>query len=108
MSKRKNDLARWASSRKADPDDVKRILFNGEHTLAYVAEALGTSQTSVREAIKYLQKHGFNVEQFGDSWTIMRQQRLGHQDEFTLAPESGNRYRFGVISDTHYGSKILP
>jgi predicted phosphodiesterase/biotin operon repressor len=104
-----NAIVEWAKEQpegRATPDDVRKAIRREARTLSDIAERLKCSRGSVLDAIDALISEGVNVQQWGDAYQVSRQPApLEPSALHKLTSDARGRYRFGVISDTHLGSK---
>lgn len=105
--KPKPSLVAWAKAAPVDPDKLLRHLKRAPLSLDELAHAVGASPGSALDAILAQQKAGRNIVRFGDRYTIGKDTaQVAPSDALHLwKSDAQGRYRFGVISDTHYGSK---
>lgn len=96
----------WASTPVADLEAAKRALRQRLWTLDDLAARLRTTRGNALDAIDTLICQGINVQRFGDAWTIAKEPGPVEPGRLhKLTSDAQGRYRFGVISDTHLGSK---
>lgn len=105
--KRRPSLVAWAKAAPVDAERILAYLHSGPRTLEEVAARVGSTPGQVLDAIAAQVKAGKNVVRFGDRYTISKDPvQVEHSDALHLwRSDAQGRYRFGVISDTHYGSK---
>lgn len=100
-------IAEWAKKAPLDTARMMTYLRTGSRTLAEVASHLDTTQGRVLDAINGAIALGRNVVRLGDRYTIGQDPaQVEHDPSIHLwKSDARGRYRFGLISDTHYGSK---
>lgn len=79
----------------------------GGATIADVAAILECSQKEALERIREVGSRGYNLHQRGASYTVdpVPPPPIARDDRFTYASDRQGYYRFGFITDNHYGSK---
>jgi predicted phosphodiesterase len=87
-----------------DLDKLRRALLRGSMTAEEVAAFCASTKGQAIDAIDALRHTGANVLQAADRWSIQREP-LPVDTSFRSVSDAQGRHRFGVISDTHYGSK---
>lgn len=89
---------------RVSPEQLRRAL---PDSLEGVASRHKTSRGMVLDAIDALKSLGVMVREFGGVWSITKEpEPLAHDPtRHLLRSDERGGYRFGVISDTHYGSK---
>jgi predicted phosphodiesterase len=97
----------WAKAAPVDHERLLRALKRAPSSLDELARSVEASPGSVLDAILAEQKAGRNVVRFGDRYTIGKVTAQIARDValHEWKSDARGRYRFGVISDTHYGSK---
>lgn len=99
--------AKVAKENAPEPAAIRAFLCKGRFTLDELAERFKVTKRMAGELLAAVQKEGANVQVLGGSYTIPRDPaQVEHSDKLHLIKsDSAGRYRIGVISDTHYGSK---
>lgn len=76
-------------------------------TLEEIAGKAGVTRGAALDMLDALKAEGINLQQFGDRWSVEKMQEpayaSGGSTIFTSEPD--NTYRFGVMADSHLGSK---
>lgn len=89
------------------PELIQKRLRAHPMTLVQLAEAFHVSQGQVLDAILVLRERSLNVQQLGELWSLEKlpatAEQLGRTFEYTSRPD--HSFKFGVIADTHSGSK---
>lgn len=85
-------------------DGLRAMLKRRPRTLEEMAGALGNTPGEVLDACGALRKAGANVHQYGSLWSI-ETTPAKVEDIHMFKSDAKGHYRFGVISDTHLGSK---
>lgn len=89
---------------KADTaQKVRRALLNGELTEADIV-ALGVPRDAVDALLDEFRDAGANLVRHGGRWSIDRYMAPDSERAWKFTAKDG-RYRFGLIADTHLGSK---
>src|SRR5262245_26479813 len=92
--------------RSLSAETLRKALRKAPATLDQLAARFDVSRGRVLDAIDELQRGSHNVVQFGDRYSIESTVApLPESDLHLYESDSDGRYRFGVISDTHLGSK---
>jgi predicted phosphodiesterase len=84
-----------------DPAMLKRAL---PLSLDAIAQRFKSSRGRALDALDKLKTRGVMVREFGGVWSLMREPEPP-SEAFSITSDKDGHYRFGVISDTHYGSK---
>lgn len=96
-----------APAPEIEEDDLVALLKRHPMTLDEIAGKYQISRGSALDRIDALQSGGINIHQFGDRWSIEKTQApaytFGELPTFTSEPD--NTFRFGVMADSHLGSK---
>ena len=87
-----------------DLERAKRILLKSAHSLSGLAKRLQTTDGRALDAVQALAKQGVNIEVHGGLYSVERTPRQPEKS-FRVVSDARGYHRFGVISDTHYGSK---
>jgi predicted phosphodiesterase/biotin operon repressor len=107
-AKRKPSLADWARKANAvTPSQLLPLLKRTQLSLDEIGAKLNVSRGVALDLVDALRSEGYSVQKFGERFTVTRDPGPVEDDRdlFHLRSDAGGRYRFGVISDTHYGSK---
>lgn len=101
------DLEEWARDGEPPPPlEIKRLLRRGRYSLEALARRFHCSRGLALDAIDLLRKSGVNVQQFADDYSIPSEPAPVQEGPLhRLVSDAKGHYRFGIISDTHYGSK---
>ncbi len=93
-----------ANRPEVSPEKLKALLRKGALSLRGVSSKLGTSDGHALDLLQGLAETGVMVVQRGGLYSI---DRVPMQDgpAFSVTSDAQGKHRFGVISDTHYGSK---
>ena len=86
-------------------DRLKRTLRRGPVTLEELSSRYDRGVEQVRAAIEELREHGFNCQIKAGAAEILRDMRAGGVHRIDKKLLNGRSYLFGVVSDTHLGSK---
>ncbi len=104
--KTKKILRRVTAAPKVDAVALRKLLRRHAWTLEELGQKLDVSQGAALDAIHGLRTQGINVQQFGLQWEIVgTPAQLPTSERHHLLSDAKGQYRFGVISDTHLGSK---
>lgn len=100
-------MVEWAKSAPADPDEILRRIKRGPLSLDALARAVECSPGSALDAILAQQKAGRNIVCLGGLYSLSATPAPTEFDPdlHLWRSDAHGSYRFGVISDTHYGSK---
>jgi predicted phosphodiesterase len=93
-----------ASRPPLDLEKARKLLLRSALTLAGLAKALGTTEGQALDATQTLTEQGFSVTSLGGRYSIERAP-LPREDGLRVLSGPAGHHRFGLISDTHYGSK---
>jgi len=104
------DAKAWARAQVLDGTALLRALKlagSSGATLASLAGRLKATPGAVLDGIHAMQVAGKTVLLFGDAYVLSGTPgQIAQNDKLhRLISDRGGRHRFGVISDTHYGSK---
>lgn len=99
--------AKAAKENAPEPAAIRALLCKGRFTLDEIAERFRVTRGAALDLLDAVRKGGANVQSFADRYTIPRDPaQVEHTDKLhLLKSDAAGRYRIGVISDTHYGSK---
>lgn len=101
-------IAAWArEASRATPDELRALLLRQRLSVEEIASKLSMTRAAARELCKALRKSGANVQDLGGRLTISREPVQVAQNDalHRIDSDAHGRYRIGVISDTHLGSK---
>lgn len=91
------------------PDRAMAILKRGHRTIEALAEALDCTPGAALDACYALKERGLNVAREGDTWLFHEIPEQGFIAAASARPflmsDDKHRFRFGVVADTHLGSK---
>ena len=106
MEKRKADLRAWAATAGVAEKrtDLRRSLIRGTFTAGELADNLNITERQVLSLIKLEIESGAAIHKSGKHYTIELGQVPAKEPHFGHS-WTGESYRFGLISDTHFGSK---
>jgi hypothetical protein len=96
-------LERWRDEHM-DLEALRRALLRRPETLAGIAGRLNISTGQALDAIEALREQGALLVEMGGAWSVQRTPNMGDKVHLRKSDARG-WHRFGVISDTHYGSK---
>lgn len=104
-SKRSKALRKMLAQRpEIDLGRLRRILIREPLSTDDVAARLKITRGHAVDALDEIAKAGANLREFGGRWSILREP-VAADEQFIVRSDRDGHYRFGVISDTHYGSK---
>jgi predicted phosphodiesterase/transposase-like protein len=92
-------------------EDLKRVVLgslkHGSETAESLANRLKTNVSTIHEVCRQLHAHGHNIMLVGSTYSIekMIAQVAESEDVHVYESDDTGNYRFGVVSDTHLGSK---
>lgn len=84
---------------------IRKAMLNGGLTVSEIAERHALTPTEVSEIIADFRKAGANIVQHGARWSIDRHMAPDSDTAWLIRGKVGKPYRFGLIADTHLGSK---
>jgi predicted phosphodiesterase len=84
---------------------VRKALLNGELSAEQIRDGFALSDAEVRTLLADYRKAGANLVQHGDLWSIDRHMAPDTESAWKIRGKPGKPYRFGLIADTHLGSK---
>lgn len=92
---------------EVDQKRLRRLLARGPSDLAALAAALKVSRGRVVDAVDALRSSGANVYEAGGRFELLREPAAPPPDDgrYLRVSDAEGWHRFGVISDTHLGSK---
>lgn len=99
------DKIEKARRKDLDPLKVKRLLMAGQLSLAALANRLETSEGHILDIIKALYESGVMIAERAGVYGIDRAPQVAEEPVYKRVSDAQGLHRFGVISDTHYGSK---
>lgn len=75
-------------------------------TVPELADKLGASETAIRQLIHECQERGALLYQFGEAWSLeAKPAPVTDATPHVFVSDAADSFLFGVISDTHMGSK---
>lgn len=86
-------------------DKIRRALLNGECTVDDLMTRFGLRPGQVRRVFDAFRKAGANLVERAGRWSIDRHMAPDDESAWTMRGVTGKPYRFGLIADTHLGSK---
>lgn len=97
-----------AEAAKIDYDKLRRRCLRRAQSLENLSAQLKLSQGTVLNALHELQRRGINVRQVDAGWVVdLEPPPIAARDErFHWESDDDGVFRFGLISDQHYGSKF--
>ena len=110
MSTRKSpfDVEEWASGvNKPDPGQLRDHLRRRGGSLLDIARHFRCTEGMALDAVNELRASGVPIALYGDTYAVPKvtPQVEFSPDRHLIKSDDEGRYRFGVISDTHLGSK---
>lgn len=86
---------------------VEGLLRKAPRTLEEIAAAVNVTPGAALDFCLELRKAGLNVMQAGERWTLGKamEPAFASRDSHELLSDDNNRFRFGVVADSHLGSK---
>jgi len=108
LKKPRFDVAKWAREEgNTEALDIlhARLKRGGRIPLAEVAAEIGCSRGAVIDLCDALVEQSLNVKVHGDVIVLVRKPAPRTLENLKFISDKNGRHRFGIISDTHYGSK---
>lgn len=90
------------------PEKVIALLKKGHRTIEQLADALGTTPGTALDACYALKSGDKNISREGDTWFFHDQPEpafVGGKSPHVLLSDDRHVFRFGVVADSHLGSK---
>ena len=106
-----DDLEEWAKeeqeSATVDIPALRKLLMRSSGiSLEDIADKFGCTKGTALDACEQLKASGANIHELGGKYTIEKHPAPKPESEIhRLQSDKNGVYRFGLISDTHYGSK---
>jgi len=95
-----------AESRAVDAEQpLRRLLLNGEATAGEICARLRITDAHLEELLGRFRAAGANLVQRDGRWSIDRYLAPSSDAAWKFVGRRGEPFRFGVIADTHLGSK---
>ena len=93
--------------KKTGQPEVRDFLKRKARSLEELAELTGFTKGECLDAIEHLRKEGANIHLFGHHYSLEKKPQPAFVDGLSLEykSEKNNTYTFGVVADTHLGSK---
>ncbi len=87
-------------------DRLIAVLLKGRMTLVELKEVFSYPEKEIETHLRDMQNRGVLVHLQGDAWRAERQPYIQDRGlEYTYTSRKDNSYVFGLVSDTHLGSK---
>lgn len=83
---------------------LRKALLSSSLSDAEVQDKFGLSPSEAKRMLDSFRDAGANIAQHGGRWSIDRHMAPGESD-WKMVGKAGKPYRFGLIADTHLGSK---
>lgn len=103
----REDFDAFAKSLAPKPDDLRRLLRKRELSLDEIAQRFGCTVGIALDAIQAAVKSGQPIARYGERYSVPKitPQVPFSEQRHKIQSDASGEYRFGVISDTHLGSK---
>lgn len=104
-AKRHQTRAEREAKRHNHHDRIRKALLNGGLTEQEIVNRHALTSGEVRALIADYRRSGANIVRRGDVWSIDRHMAPDSESAWKIRGKPGKPYRFGLIADTHLGSK---
>jgi hypothetical protein len=84
---------------------LRKTLLRGEHTIEEMQRCYGLTEKEATALLNEYREAGANVVERGGRFSIDRHLAVDDERVWKVVGKKGQPYRFGLIADTHLGSK---